>query len=570
MMNKEWKLKDYFHSEVDDLFIALEKKVPTEFCNIYLHLNIRNLDDAKKFFNPVPEHLYDPFLMKDMRLALDRILLAFEKREKILVFGDYDVDGTTAVAIMIKFLRKVYDPNLVEFYIPHRYKEGYGISKAGIEYAAREQFNLIISVDCGIKSHSLVDLASSYNIDFIICDHHTPDNTVPKAVAVLNPKQVDCQYPFKDLCGCGVAFKLISAYCKHMGLPFSALEEYLDLVATAIAADIVSMIDENRVMASLGLEKVNSDPNYGIKALLDLKGNDDKRVDIEKLVFTVAPKVNAAGRMDDAKKAVELFIAADPIKAGLIAQELNTDNNERRDVDHLITLEALESIQNNSLFIQKKSNVVYAEHWHKGVVGIVASRLVDQYYKPTIVLTKSGDVIAGSARSVHGFNIHDAIEKCSDLLLGYGGHFFAAGLTLHPNNLDSFIERFEEVTQASISEESLKPILWIDNYLTFDQIDNKFMVLLKRLEPFGPLNMRPIWLFTNVEILQFRLVKEEHIQFKFRQGNCIVSAIGFKLKHLYNDLLAKKYVDIAASVTINFWNGKEYPQLVVYDLRDPQ
>lgn len=568
MINKEWKFVRYFHEEVDNLYADLQSKVPREFCNIYLHRNIHNLEDAKQFFNPSFDHLHDPFLMKDMRVAIDRLLHAFQQKQKILIFGDYDVDGTTAVALMVLFLRKVYDPELIDFYIPHRYKEGYGISKQGIEFAAENNFDLIISVDCGIKSHQLVQLASDKGIDFIICDHHTPGTTVPNAIAVLNPKQIDCQYPFKDLCGCGVAFKLVSAYFKDHNLPHTHLEDYLDLVATAIAADIVSMIDENRTLASLGLIKVNDQPNFGIKALLNSKPVDEKKVDIEKLVFTVAPKVNAAGRMDDARKAVELFISPNLESAEIIAKDLNNDNNERKDIDSQITNEALESIQNNPEFDQKRSTVVFAKHWHKGVVGIVASRLVDQYYKPTIVLTQSGDVIAGSARSVQGFNIHDAIEACSDLLIGYGGHYFAAGLTMHPDQLQNFIDRFETFTRNNIQEDSLKPVLYIDNCLSFEQIDSKFLTLHKRLEPFGPLNMRPVWKFSKVNIVQCRLVKEEHIQLKLRQGKYLLSGICFKMKHLYDTLMQKEEIDIAASITINCWNGRENPQLVIYDIRD--
>ncbi|WP_126973440.1 single-stranded-DNA-specific exonuclease RecJ [Gynurincola endophyticus] len=569
MRNKEWRLVPYHHKEVDVLFAELQQKIPKEFCNIYLHRGIHNLTDAKRFFNPSEDDLHDPFLMKDMQKALDRVLLAFHRKEKILVFGDYDVDGTTAVAIMIKFLRKVYQPQLVDFYIPHRYKEGYGISKQGIEFAAANDFSLIISVDCGIKSHQLVSLADNYGIDFIICDHHTPDATVPDAVAVLNPKQTDCYYPFKDLCGCGVAFKLISAYNKKNELSFEHLEEYLDLVTTAIAADIVSIVGENRVLASLGLQKVNKQPNFGIQALLQQR-TDDKKVDIEKLVFTVAPRVNAAGRMDDARKAVELFIAPDVAAALLIANELHVDNEERKDTDQLITVEALEQLKQNEEFPQQKSTVVYAEHWHKGVVGIVASRLVDYYYKPTIVLTQSGNIIAGSARSVHGFNIHDAIEACREHLLGYGGHFFAAGLTMRPEQLTPFVEKFEQVVQGTIDADSLTPILWIDDFLTFEQIDTKFLTLLDRLEPFGPDNMRPIWRFQQVKIIQCRLVKEEHIRLELQQGKYRLTGIGFKLKHLYQSILENKEIDIAAAVTINCWNGKEYPQLLIYDIRPSQ
>ncbi len=381
-----------------------------------------------------------------MDKAVDRIQAAFNKKERILVFGDYDVDGTASVACMYQFLQKVYDPALVEFYIPHRYKEGYGISQKGIDTAKAQGTTLIISLDCGIKSVDLIQYAKDMGIDFIVCDHHQPDAQLPDAVAILNPKQKDCAYPYKELCGCGVGFKLITALSQHIGLPEESYYCYLDLVATAIAADIVPMTGENRVLAYFGLKRVNENPCAGIKALLELSQLQKAVMYINNLIFVIAPRVNAAGRMDDARKAVLLFVERDEAQAMEYAKMLHSDNSDRKEADLHITEEALALIQSDEALVKRKSTVVFQPHWHKGVVGIVASRLIDTYYRPTIVLTQSGEIVAGSARSVNGFNLYEAIHACREHLLGYGGHFAAAGMTLLPEQVEAFGRKFEEVS----------------------------------------------------------------------------------------------------------------------------
>lgn len=426
-MEKRWNILPTDITRTESLQEAL--KINRTICSILVQRGIDSYDKAKDFFRPQLAQLYSPWLMKDMDKAVSRLLTAFQQHEKILVFGDYDVDGTTAVAAMYQYLSSIYDS--VDFYIPHRYREGYGISKMGIDHAKENGFTLVVSLDCGVKSVDLIAYAQTLGIDFIVCDHHLPDQRLPPAVAILNPKQSDCTYPYKELCGCGVGFKLMTALSEKLSLPEETHLAYLDLVATAIAADIVPITDENRILAYYGLEKVNQNPCPGIKALMQLAAVQ-KTMSITNLVFIIAPRVNAAGRMDDAKKAVQLFIEKDPVKALSFAEMLHSDNADRREADSSITEEALALIEADPEHATKKSTLVYQEHWHKGVVGIVASRLIEKHYRPTIVLTRSGDYVAGSARSVAGFNLYEAIHACKEHLLGYGGHFAAAGMTLLP------------------------------------------------------------------------------------------------------------------------------------------
>jgi single-stranded-DNA-specific exonuclease len=481
MRQKRWRISTYDKEKAGALFKEL--KIHPVLCGILVQRGIENFDEAKKFFRPESSYLHDPFLMKDMQKAVDRILTSFAVQEKILVFGDYDVDGTTAVACMYQFL-KTHHP-LTEFYIPHRYREGYGVSKAGIDFAAENGYTLIISLDCGIKSVALIEYAKRLGIDFIVCDHHLPDDILPPAVAILNPKQKDCAYPFKELCGCGVGYKLITALCKAMELPGNTPYKYLDLVATAIAADIVSITGENRILAYYGLIKANKDPNFGIQALSFLSGFK-KEFHITNLVFIIAPRVNAAGRMDDARKAVLMFVSESYAEAMHWAEQLNEDNVTRKEADSSITDEALAIIQGDEVLINRKSTVLFQPHWHKGVVGIVASRLIDHYYRPTIVLTQSGDYVAGSARSVVGFNVYEAIHQCKDLLLGYGGHFYAAGMTIANDKVDAFCQKFEEVVEASIHPELLIPEIVIDAEINFSDIKKSFYDILCQMEPFRP------------------------------------------------------------------------------------
>ncbi|HEV7622372.1 MAG TPA: single-stranded-DNA-specific exonuclease RecJ, partial [Flavisolibacter sp.] len=520
---------------------------------------------AKNYFRPQLKDLHDPFLMKDMDKAVNRILTALSLNEKILVFGDYDVDGTTSVACMFQFLKKRH--LFTEFYIPHRYREGYGISKAGIDYAFENKFTLIISLDCGIKSVALVQYAKDLGIDFIVCDHHLPDNELPPAVAILNPKQKDCYYPFKELCGCGVGFKLITGLCIQLNLPENEPYQYLDLVATAIAADIVSMTGENRILTYYGLKKVNSSPNFGIKALSFL-GGFTKEININNLVFIIAPRVNAAGRMDDARKAVLMFVAETYEEALLWAEQLHSDNTNRKETDTNITEEALGLIYGDELLINKSSTVLYQPHWHKGVVGIVASRLIEHFYRPTVVLTQSGDFAAGSARSVSGFNVYEAIHQCRALLIGYGGHFYAAGMTLEIDKVEAFREKFEEVVLASIHPDLLIPEIIIDAEINFSDIKMPFYEIICQMEPFGPDNTNPVFVVRKAYNTGWsKIVKETHIRFVLKQNDVTITGIGFNMADKMPLLLSGGPIDIVFRIDENEWNGEKTLQLKVIDFK---
>lgn len=563
MGEKRWRINRYNKEKATALFTTL--KIHPVLCGMLIQRGIETFEEAKNFFRPQLSNLHDPFLMKDMQKAVDRITQAFSSGEKILVFGDYDVDGTTAVSCMYQFLKKHHAQT--EFYIPHRYREGYGISRKGIDFAAENGYTLIVSLDCGIKSVELIQYAKELGIDFIVCDHHLPDDELPSAVAILNPKQKDCYYPFKELCGCGVGFKLISALCRTMGLPDEAAYTYLDLVATAIAADIVPITGENRILAHYGLLKANKNPNFGIKALSYLSAFQ-KEFHINSLVFIIAPRVNAAGRMDDARKSVQMFIADSYEEALHWAEQLNEDNTNRREADTSITEEALSIIQGDEDLLSRKSTVLYQPHWHKGVVGIVASRLIDHFYRPTIVLTQSGDYVAGSARSVAGFNVYEAIHQCKDLLLGYGGHFYAAGMTLETNKVDAFCQRFEEVVQATIHPELLIPELVIDAEINFSDIKKSFYDIICQMEPFGPDNMSPTFCARKVYNTGWsKVVKDVHLRFALRQGDHTVTGIGFNLAHKMPLLLNNHPLDVVFKIDENEWNGEKSLQLKVLDIR---
>ena len=562
-MHKRWNILNADESKVDSLSRSL--KINPTLCKILVTRGIDSFEIARQFFRPQLTGLYDPLLMKDMDKAISRVNRALESKEKILVFGDYDVDGTTSVACMYKFLCKIYDPSFLDFYIPHRYREGYGVSKMGIDFAKENGFTLIISLDCGIKSVELIAYAKTIGIDFIVCDHHLPDLQLPVAVAILNPKQKDCNYPYKELCGCGVGFKLITALAHNFGIDEEHYYCYLDLLATAIAADIVPMTGENRIMAWYGLEKINSNPNPGIKALIYL-GKIQKKLTINNVVFVIAPRINAAGRMDDAKKAVQLFIEDDYTKAMEFAEMLHNDNTDRKEADSSITEEALEMINSNEDLIKRKTTVIYKEHWHKGVVGIVASRLIETFYRPTVVLTKSGDFLTGSARSVPGFNLYEAIHACREYLLGYGGHFAAAGLSLLPKNIDAFSNKFNEVVSSTIEDRLLIPEIIIDAQISFKEINNSFYSIITQMEPFGPENMRPVFIAKNVlDTGHSKIVKEEHIRFVVKQDNISLTGIGFNMASKFS--LLKKPVDIVFTLDENEWNGNTVLQMKMIDIR---
>lgn len=564
-MEKRWNLLRADENKVRFLQEAL--KIHAAICRLLVQRGIETFDEAKAFYRPLPEHLHHPLLMKDMQLAVDRILKAIATRERILVYGDYDVDGTTAVATMYQFLEKIYSPDHIDFYIPHRYREGYGVSKAGIDFAYANGFSLIISLDCGIKSVELIRYAQSLGIDFIVCDHHLPDKELPPAHAILNPKQPGCNYPYKELCGCGVGFKLITALAQQLGLPPDEYMCYLDLVATAIAADIVSMTGENRIMAFYGLKRVNESPCNGIKALIELSGLK-KALHITNLVFMIAPRVNAAGRMDDARKAVQMFVEKDCTEAYRYAELLHADNSDRREADSSITGEALDLIRNDEVLAGRKSTVVYKPHWHKGVVGIVASRLIEHYYRPTIVLTQSGDVIAGSARSVQGFNLYEAIHACREHLLGYGGHYAAAGMTMMPEQLDAFSQKFEDVVSKTIEPDQLVPGLVIDTEISFRDITPVFFNIIRQMEPFGPDNLQPVFIARRVIDSGYsRILKDQHIKFSLRQENIIFTGIGFNMADKFALLNLKKPIDIVFTLEENEWNGNTHLQLKMIDFR---
>ncbi len=562
-MEKRWNLISANPAHVRALQDAL--KIHPILCELLVQRGITDFEAAKQFFRPSLAHLHDPWLMKDMRKAVDRINKAIKANQKILVFGDYDVDGTTSVATLYQFLKQL--SNNIDYYIPHRYKEGYGISKIGIDFAKQNGFDLIISVDCGIKSTDLIAYATSLGMDFIICDHHLPDEILPPAVAILNAKQIDCNYPYKELCGCGVVFKLITALAQVHQMPAESYLQYLDLVATAIAADIVPITDENRTLAFFGVQKVNDNPSPGLKALMEL-AKQTGPMRITNLVFAVAPRINAAGRMDDAKKAVQLFIETDYEKALAFGSILQQDNLDRREADTTITEEALAQIEEDPLHDTKKSSVVFQPHWHKGVVGIVASRLIEKYYKPTIVLTQSGDVIAGSARSVNGFNLYEALHACRAHLLGYGGHFAAAGMTMSVDALEGFKIAFEDAVASRITEDQLTPEITINATLALDDIGLQFYNIIAQMEPFGPDNMRPLFIAKGVYDSGYtKLVKEQHISFSVTQGKSNVRGIGYNMPEHMKIIKSGKPFDLVFQLQLNEWQGNQSVQMQVVDIK---
>ncbi len=565
MIEKRWKILAADKDKVEDLHQSLT--INRILCSILIQRGIDTYDKAKQFFRPQLSYLHDPFLMKDMDKAVKRILSAINNKEKILVFGDYDVDGTTSVACMYSFLVSIYEKQNIEFYIPHRYTEGYGISKKGIDFAKQNNFDLIISLDCGIKSIDLVAYARLLGLDFIICDHHLPDDILPSALAILNPKQKDCDYPYKELCGCGVGFKLITAVSQSLGLSDQNYLCYLDLVATAIAADIVPITGENRILAFYGLQKINTDPSAGIKALMQLSGVKTK-FSINNVVFIIAPRVNAAGRMDDARKAVAMFVENDYNKALEYAEMLQSDNIDRKEADSSITEEAFAIIGADEILVNRSSTVVFKTHWHKGVVGIVASRLIEKYYRPTVVLTQNGNIVSGSARSVSGFNLYEAIHACREHLIGYGGHFAAAGLTMYPENVDAFSKKFEEIVLSIIDPLMLVPEIVIDAEISFKDLKMSFYNIVTQMEPFGPENMRPVFIAKNVADTGYsKIVKDQHVKFVLKKDNIIITGIGFNLSDKFYLLQTKKRLDILFTLDENEWNGERSLQLKVIDLR---
>jgi len=545
--------------------LAKELSVDTTLAKILVQRGIETFDEAKQFFRPSLSDLHNPFLMKDMEIAVQRIETAIANNENILVFGDYDVDGTTAVSLMSSYLKTIH-PNIAT-YIPDRYEEGYGVSFQGIDFAEDNGFSLIIALDCGIKAIDKVAYATEKNIDFIICDHHKPGSEVPKAVAVLNPKQVDCSYPYDELCGCGVGFKLIQALASKRNQTIENLIPYLDLVATAIAADIVPMTGENRVLAYHGLQVINSQPRNGIKAIIHQL--QKKELTITDVVFIIAPRINAAGRMKHGNYAVELLTEMDFDSAVEFASAIEKFNSDRKELDRAITQEALLQIENNNEQ-ENYTTVVFDENWHKGVIGIVASRLTETYYRPTLVFTKSGDKLAASARSVKGFDVYNALEECSEFIEQFGGHKYAAGLTLLPEQYENFKNKFEEVVAATIDKSLLTPEITIDTEIDLSEITPKFFRIIQQMAPFGPQNMKPV--FTTTAVRDNGYGKQvgadsSHLKLNIIYGsdqktyNAIGFGLGDKITSTQNDF------DIAYTLDENTWNGYTSIQLMLKDLK---
>lgn len=560
--NKRWVVK-----EIDTALARTlqdELKLNPVLARLLVQRNIRTFEEARIFFRPSLDHLHDPFLMKDMDKAVDRINAAMMHNEKIVIYGDYDVDGTTSVALMYSFLKKHY-PN-IDYYIPDRYKEGYGISQAGIDWAKQQQCSLIIALDCGIKSIDKIAYASSLGIDFIICDHHLPGDEIPAAVAVLDPKRTDCTYPYKELSGCGIGFKLLQAYCNSHQISFDELTPYLDLVVVSIASDIVPITGENRTLAFFGLKQLNESPREGLKALLETAVSR-KEISVSDIVFIIGPRINAAGRIDDAKNAVRLLLSETQFTAGSNAELLNQKNTERRQFDMDITKEALAILQDD-IYDQRKSTVIYREHWHKGVIGIVASRLTEVHYKPTIVLTQSNGVAAGSARSIAGFDIYSAIKECGDLLEQFGGHMYAAGLTLKLENVDKFIKRFEEVVSTTIDENLLTPEIVVDDEIQLKDITPSFYNILKQFAPFGPGNMKPVFVTRNLTDTGYsRVVGNDHLKISLKdKDNYSGNGIAFGMAH-FEELVRDEPVDIVYTIEENEWRNVVRIDLMIKDIK---
>ena len=534
---------------------------------ILLQRNIENFNEAKAFFRPSLSMLHDPFLMEDMDVAVKRLADAMHKGENIMIYGDYDVDGTTSVALVYCFLRKHYS-NLI-YYLPDRYSEGYGISKKGIDDASQKNVKLIISLDCGIMANEMARYASSRGIDLIVGDHHLPGKELPEACAILDPKRKDCKYPYKELSGCGVGFKFMQAYCKQFGVDESELLEYIDLLAVSIASDIVPVDGENRIMAYYGLEKLNNNPRPGLKALIDISGLRNK-VTISGIVFGIGPRINAAGRMSHAGLAVELLITESIKEAEYIALKINSNNDERRNFDTSITQEAIKMIEEDEKIRTSKSTVLYKSDWHKGVIGIVASRCIDKFYRPTIILTNSNGKVTGSARSIDGFDVYQAISECSELLEQFGGHMYAAGLTLSVDKIEEFKKKFGQIVEERVTSDQLIPRIVIDQVINLETINYKFFEILRQMAPFGPYNMQPVFVSENLYVsARPRILKEDHLKFFVKQENSDITyeAIGFGLAQYFELIDSGMRFKMAYNIEENDYLGQQSLQLYVKDIK---
>lgn len=569
--DSKWVLREPSDPEKVDR-LATEVGIDKVLADLLIKRGVETFAQARSFFRPSLDNLHDPFLMKDMDVAVERLHRAVVSGESILVYGDYDVDGTTAVALLYSFVRRFTDK--VDFYIPDRYDEGYGVSFKGIDYAVESGAGLIVTLDCGIKAIDKVKYAASKGIDMIICDHHLPEDSLPAAVAVLDPKREDCHYPFDDLSGCGVGFKLVQAYSARYGVPFETLVPLLDLLVVSIASDLVTMVGENRILAHFGLKQLNENPCTGLQAMINLSSLEPGHVSIDDIVFKIGPRINAAGRMETGRLAVELLTSRSLSEAMQIGEKINESNNERKNIDREITQEALDMVQTGNCLCNGSAMIVYNPEWNKGVVGIVASRLVEAYYKPTVVLTKSNGFVSGSARSISGFDLYGAIESCADLLENFGGHVYAAGLTLREENLPEFARRMDEYISAKIETEMMTPVIEVDSKLNFARITPKFFRILKQFQPFGPGNHNPVFLTENVyDAGTGRKVGAGGVHMKLDliqedQPYHQISSIAFNMAEHYDHIKEGNPFDICYSIVENYYRGNSSIQLRIKDLRE--
>jgi single-stranded-DNA-specific exonuclease len=569
-MDKIWNLKRQGdQNEVKHLSAALN--VNMVIARLLVQRGIKTYNDAKSFFRPRLSDLHDPFLMKDMDKAVDRLNLAVKNQEKVIIYGDYDVDGTTSVALMYIFLKSRI--NDIEYYIPDRYSEGYGISPQSIDYAVEKGVSLIIALDCGIKAVDRISKAKERGVDFIICDHHNPDDEIPPAVAVLDPKRVDCEYPYKELSGCGVGFKLLQAYCQFHDIDFEEIYDLLDLLAVSIAADIVPITGENRVLAYYGLKKLNSNPGIGLQTIINYAGINGTEMTISDIVFKIGPRLNASGRIEHGKKSVQILVSNDEDKSDLLGEEIDSFNEIRKTLDRDITEEALNTIENSDELKAMNSTVLYNRDWHKGVVGIVASRVTEQYYRPTIILTESNGVATGSARSVRDFDLYEAIGQCSDLLESYGGHMYAAGLTMKIENIPEFKRRFEEIVTNQITDKQQMQTIEVDAKIALSEITPRFYRILKQFAPFGPHNMVPVFVTEDVfDAGTSRKVgrNQEHLKLDLVEPDVnsgIFPGIAFNQSAAYDLITSGAPFDVCYSINENEYRGKKSLQLFIRDIK---
>ena len=564
-MHKQWIFQNAPNPQIVKQ-LSTDIHISSSLATILAQRGIQSFDQAKAFFRPDLSQLHDPFLMKDMDHAVHRLILAMQRNEKILIYGDYDVDGTCSVALVYHFIHEIYDK--VDYYIPDRYKEGYGISEQGIQFAVDNQIGLLITLDCGIRATKLINSARKQNIDCIVCDHHRPGDELPPAHAILNPKQEGCSYPYKELCGCGVGFKFLQGFCHKTKRSTEALYHLLDFVAVAIGADIVPITGENRLLAYYGIQEINQNPRPAWQALIQVAGLKTP-LNIEKVVFGFAPRINAAGRMSHADAALKLMLEDDLEKAYQFADALHQKNAQRRQYDSSTTEQALEMIETDPNLQQASSTVLFNPDWHKGIVGIVASRCIEKYYRPTIILTESNQKATGSARSVDGFDVHDAVAECAELLDQFGGHASAAGLTLPVEKVPEFQKKFEKVVAQRITNSQQTPQVPIDLNISLAEVTPKLYNIIRQMAPFGPGNMRPVFISENLQLVREpRLLKQQHLKLEVCQDGCApLNAIGFRMPHLYELVRENQPFKMAYSVTENHYEGRTTLQLEIKDIQ---